>query len=143
MIARMRCRSTSILALLVALTGLGPSVCAEDPAASPQSLPSPQVLPTPQQPNLVIPPGLPRYDLAVRIDPQNRKVKARERIVFTNRSKVPVNELIFHVYPRYKVPDKDRIKLAKTMEVLRLSPEEALDTAGQRMEVSRVFVGNL
>ena len=67
---------------------------------------------------------------------------ARERVVFTNRSKVPVNELIFHVYPRYKVPEKDRIKLAKTMEVLRLSPEEAMDAAGQRMEVSRVFVGN-
>ena len=65
-------------------------------------------------------------------------MKARERVVFTNRSKVPVNELIFHVYPRYQVPDKDRIKLAKTMEVLRLSPEEAMDAAGHRMEVSRV-----
>ena len=42
----------------------------------------------------------------------------------------------------YKVPEKDRNKLAKTMEVLRLSPEEALDSAGQRMEVSRVFVGS-
>ena len=74
--------------------------------------------------------------------PRIESVKARERVVFTNRSKVPVNELIFHVYPRYKVPEKDRIKLAKTMEVLRLSPEEALDTAGKRMDVSRVFVGN-
>jgi Peptidase family M1 domain len=131
-----------IIGLLVALTGPGPAVRAEDPAASPQSLPSPQVLPMPQQPSLVVPRGLPRYDLAVRIDPQNRKVKARERVVYTNRSKVPVNELIFHVYPRYKVPEKDRIKLARTMEVLRLSPEEALDSAGQRMEVSRVFVGS-
>ena len=59
-----------ILGLLVALTGLGPAVRAEDPAASPQSLPSPQVLPTPQQPSLVVPRGLPRYDLAVRIDPE-------------------------------------------------------------------------
>ena len=71
-----------------------------------------------------------------------RIVKARERVVFTNRSKVPVTELIFHVYPRYQVPEKDRIKLAKTMEVLRLSPEEALDASGRRMDVLRVFVGN-
>jgi hypothetical protein len=78
----------------------------------------------------------------VRIDPEARKVKARQRVDFTNRSKVPVSELVFHVYPRYKVPDKDRIKLAKTMEVLRLSPEEAMDPIGRRMKVSQVYVGN-
>ena len=99
-------------------------------------------MPTPQRPTLVIPAGLPRYDLAVRIDPASAEGQRRERVVFTNRSKVPVDELIFHVYPRYKVPDKDRIKLAKTMEVLRLSPEEAMDAAGHRMEVSQAFVGN-
>jgi hypothetical protein len=85
---------------------------------------------------------LPRYDLAVRIEPAARVVKARERIVFVNRSTVPVTELVFHVYPRYKVPSKDLIKLARTMEVLRLSPEEAVDVSGRRLEVSRIFLGN-
>ena len=131
-----------VVGLAIVLSGLAPVVRTQGPPPSPQTLPSPQILPTPQRPELVVPSGLPRYDLAVRIDPAGRKVKARERVVFTNRSKVSVSELVFHVYPRYKVPDKDRKKLAKTMEVLRLSPEEAMDTVGERMQVIHVFLGN-
>jgi hypothetical protein len=134
--------SKAIIGLALSVGGLTVRAWAGDAAPSPQALATPQVLPSPQRPALAIPAGLPRYDLAVRIDPAARKVSARERVVFTNRSKVPVDELVFHVYPRYKVPDKDRIKLAKTMEVLRLSPEEAMDAAGHRMEVARAFVGN-
>ena len=99
--------------------GLAPVVRAQGPPPSPQTLPSAQILPTPQRPVLVVPSGLPRYDLAVRIDPAGRKVKARERVVFTNRSKVSVSELVFHVYPRYKVPDKDRVKLAVVEKILK------------------------
>src|SRR5271157_502176 len=123
---------------------IGPALEAHAQTAntSPQTMTVSGVSPSPQRPVLVIPPGLPRYDLAMRIDVAGRYVKARERIVFTNRSNVPVSELVFHVYPRYKVPDKDRLKLAKTMEVLRLSPDEAMDTTGHRMVVSRVFLGN-
>src|SRR5438046_4809651 len=45
-------------------------------AASPQVLASPQVFASSQQPGLVVPPGLPRYDLDVRIDPRARRVTA-------------------------------------------------------------------
>ncbi|HZW34362.1 MAG TPA: hypothetical protein VFF52_26805, partial [Isosphaeraceae bacterium] len=131
---------------LVCLTGMV-GLRAEEPRASPQQpgapggvTASPQVLASPQRPGLVIPPGLPRYDLSVRIDPQARTVVARERVVFTNRSSQPTGELVFHVYPRYALPEKDRLIVGKTMEMLRLSPEEALDSHGHRLEIRRVVV---
>ena len=88
-----------------------------------------------------IPEGLPRYELAARLDLASHSVSARERVTFTNRSAAAVAELVFHVYPRYKVPDADKAILAKTLETLRLSPDEAMDEAGRRLAVSAVRVG--
>lgn len=48
--------------------------------------------------------------------------------------------MVLHVYPRYKVQDQDRTILSKTLELLRLSPEEAMDTQGRRLAVSAVRV---
>jgi hypothetical protein len=129
--------SLGLVIVLLSLTGL---VRAGERPGTTLTLPTAQALATLQRPGLVIPRGLPRYDIAARIDPAGRKVVARERVVFTNRSKVLARELVFHVYPRYKVPEKDRIKLARTMEVLRLSPEEAMDETGRRMDITRVLV---
>src|SRR5689334_12015422 len=64
---------------------------------------------------LKLPPGLPRYELAIRIDTEKRKVAAREQVTFTNRSEQPVRELVFHVYPRYKVPESDKLILRRTL----------------------------
>src|SRR5262245_47743579 len=89
-----------------------------------------EVRPSGQSPRPAIPPGLPRYDLDVRIDPAARRVDARERVVFTNRSRADVSELVFHVYPRYRAPEGDRAVFSKTLEMLRLSPEEAADMEG-------------
>ena len=83
-------------------------------------------------------PDLPRYDLAVRIDPANRLVKLHERVTWTNRSKTPATELVFNVYPRYQMPEKDLAKIAKTIELLRESPSAVLDTVGRRGDVERV-----
>jgi hypothetical protein len=112
----------------------GGIVCAQTARPSAQTRPSAQV----DRP--AIPEGLPRYSLDVRIEPSERKVFARERVEFTNRSTVEVRELIFHVYPRYKVAEGDRLILSKTLEMLRLSPEEAMDTVGRRLSVSDVRV---
>lgn len=81
---------------------------------------------------------LPRYEIGLRLDPAARRVSARERVTFTNTSNVEARELVFHVYPRYKVPDGDRAILAKTLEALRLSPEEAADFEGRRLTVDAV-----
>lgn len=105
--------------------------------ASPQA---PPVRASAQKPQLAIPAGLPRYEIDAVLDLERRRVTARERIVFTNRSKVATRELVLHVYPRYQVKVEDKAILSKTLETLRLSPEEAMDTAGRRLTVNSVRV---
>ncbi len=83
----------------------------------------------------VAPPDLPRYRLQIRIEPEARRVLAREQVRFVNRGAIPIEELVFHVYPRYQVPESDRPLLAKTLEYLRLSPQEAMDAKGRRLDV--------
>ena len=89
-------------------------------------------------PRLPIPAGLPRYQIDANLDLAKKLISAVERVQFTNRSSVDVSELVFHVYPRYRVKEGDRAILSKTLEVLRLSPQEALDPVGNRMNVSTV-----
>src|SRR5829696_6516985 len=93
-----------------------------------------------QRTRLAVPAGLPRYEIDARLDLDRRLVTARERVRFTNRAGVATRELVLHVYPRYQVQDQDRAILSKTLEVLRLSPEEAMDTEGRRMDVAGVRV---
>ncbi len=88
----------------------------------------------------VPPPDLPRYEIDLRLDPGARRVAATERLTFTNRSATPTAELVFHVYPRYRMPEADALLLNKTVEFLRLSPEEAIDAEGNRLTVGSVAV---
>ena len=76
----------------------------------------------------------------VRIDVAGRLVTARERVIFTNRTSKDVTELVFHVYPRHRVEEADRPMVAKTLEFLRLSPEEAMDAEGRRLTVNEARV---
>src|SRR4051812_48373057 len=76
----------------------------------------------------------------VSIDVEGRRVQARERVTFTNRTSRDVTELVFHVYPRHRVEDADRPMVSKTLEVLRLSPEEAMDAEGRRLVVNEARV---
>ncbi len=76
----------------------------------------------------------------VRVDVEGRVVHASERVTFTNRTSKDVTELVFHVYPRHRVEEGDRPKVAKTLEVLRLSPEEAMDADGRRLTVNEARV---
>ncbi|MFL5329335.1 MAG: M1 family aminopeptidase [Gemmataceae bacterium] len=79
------------------------------------------------------PPDLPHYDMHVSIDPAKKQVHLQERVTWTNRHARPTNELVLAVYPLFKVPDKDFGLLAKTVEILRQTPSEALlkDAAGK------------
>jgi hypothetical protein len=97
--------------------------------------------PSPQSPRLPVPPGLPRYEIDARLDLATKQVAARERVEFTNRTKTPTKQLVLHVYPRYKVAEQDLKTLAKTLEILRLSPEEAMDKQGRRIDVAGVRLG--
>lgn len=116
--------------LLFVCAGLSPSFAADEFVPRPR----------PQRETLEIPPGLPRYDLQARLDLTNHKVYAHERIDFTNRTSKPVTELVLHVYPRFRAEGRDRQVLAKTLEALRVSPAEALDPDGRRLNVDRVAI---
>ncbi|GAC1467874.1 MAG: hypothetical protein NVSMB9_09950 [Isosphaeraceae bacterium] len=102
----------------------------------------PVVRPSPAATRLKVPAGLPRYEIDARLDLHKKQVTAVERVRFTNRSSAVVTELVFHVYPRYRIRDQDRAILSKTLEVLRLSPDEAMDTKGRRLSVASVRVGS-
>ncbi len=86
------------------------------------------------------PPWLPRYDLNLRVDTQQRLVTARQRITWINRHQRPAKELVFNVHARYTIPDKDVGLLAKMVELLRLAPSEALSFDGPALEMQKVHV---
>jgi hypothetical protein len=88
------------------------------------------------------PPDLPRYTLTVRLDTTQHTVLVRERVTWTNRHQRPTNELVFNVYPHFKLPDGDVALVAKTIELLRQDPGVALDTAGRAGNVTAVALLN-
>ncbi|MDX2037430.1 MAG: M1 family aminopeptidase [Isosphaeraceae bacterium] len=113
-----------------------PELPALEARIAPRALP-PATVP-PHRP--VVPEGLPRYEIDARLDLDGKRVTVRQSVRFTNSTSRPLAEAVFHVYPRYKVPESDKLVLSKTLEVLRLSPEEAMDTEGRRMDIAAARV---
>lgn len=89
-----------------------------------------------------LPPWLPRYYLDVRLDVSHHTAKVHMCVTWTNRHQRPANELVFNVHSHYKVPDDQVGYLAKTLELLRMDPQEALDTVGHACQIDKVTLGN-
>src|SRR5262249_41645002 len=83
-------------------------------------------------------PKLPRYDLSVVLDVPRHLVHVREVVTWTNTSRVPVTEIVFNAHAHYSIPDQDIGFLAKTAELLRMSPKEAMSFDGPALEVETV-----
>lgn len=96
-------------------------------AAGPSSAAAPEV-----------PAGLPRYDLAIKLDIAKHQVVVREDVTWTNRSQRPVRELVFNAHAHFEIPDKDVGFLAKMLEILRVNPSEGLDLDGPALDVKTV-----
>ncbi|MDR3632422.1 MAG: M1 family aminopeptidase [Isosphaeraceae bacterium] len=126
------------LLILLLLGTLGAGSARAQPAGVRASGQNTGIRPSDQRPRLTVPPGLPRYEIDARLDLEHRQVAARQRVQYTNRTHKPTRELVFHVYPRYQMQSSDRLALSKTLEVLRLSPEEAMDAHGRRMTVAAI-----
>jgi Peptidase family M1 domain len=73
-----------------------------------------------------LPPGLPSYDVAIDLDIHGHKAEVAQRCTWTNLGRLPTQQLVFNVHSRYVVPDKDVGLIAKTLEILRLSPGDAM-----------------
>jgi hypothetical protein len=85
-----------------------------------------------------VPAYLPRYDLRLDLDTDRHIVTLRERITWINPSNRPTRELQINFYPHYTVPKSEHLLLAKTLELLRLSPSTGFDPVGRHGEVEHV-----
>ncbi len=86
------------------------------------------------------PAELPRYDLDIRLDTTQRTAELTQTVTWTNTSKQLVPEIIFNAHAHYTIPDGDIGTLAKILEILRMSPSEAMSFDGPALEVDQVYL---
>jgi hypothetical protein len=110
------------------------------PAAAPAA-PPPEQHPTtpPPEQRLAAPPDwLPHYDLDVRIDVHGHAAHVKQRVTWTNRSTVTVAEIVFNAHSHYVVPGGEVGLLAKTLEILRMNPDEGIYTKEAPLAINKV-----
>jgi hypothetical protein len=78
-----------------------------------------------------VPDHLPRYDLTLTLDTTAHTARFRQVVTWTNRHQRPTQTLVFNFYPHYRIPSGDRLLLEKTLELLRLRPEDGIDHSGR------------
>ena len=103
-------------------------------------MPAPELLNDPRFTTLKVPADLPEYQIEAILDIPNRQLRAGQRVTYKNRTAVAQAEVVFHVYPKYRTAPNAKLKLAKTLEVLRLGPDEAIDPKGDRLQIQSVSV---
>jgi hypothetical protein len=89
-----------------------------------------------------VPDHLPRYDLALTLDIASHTASFRQSVTWTNRHNRTAESLVFNFYPHYRIPSGDRLLLEKTLELLRLRPENGIDLAGRNGVIDRISIGN-
>lgn len=85
-----------------------------------------------------IPDWLPRYDLDIRLEVDGHQAIVRERVTWFNRHDAAATELVFNAHSHFRIPKKDVALLAKSLEILRIRPSEALDFEGHACDVRSV-----
>src|SRR5438046_243245 len=63
-----------------------------------------------------IPGYLPHYDLEIQLNLDRHLASVHQRVVWTNHSQRPADELVFNVHSHYKIPDADIGFMAKMLE---------------------------
>src|SRR5687767_10168733 len=87
-----------------------------------------------------IPPGLPHYDLAMDLDLANHFIRVRMQATWTNRHTIAAKELVFNAHSHFVLPDKDVGLNAKTLEIFRITPSEAMGETEPALEVQKVIL---
>jgi hypothetical protein len=87
-----------------------------------------------------VPSWLPRYDLGIQLNVAEHQVVVRERLTWFNRHARPSSELVFNAHAHYAVPSADLGLLAKTLEILRLAPSDAIDLHGPPLQIEHVYL---
>ena len=86
------------------------------------------------------PPWLPRYDVTLRIDTAKRALQGHLVVTWTNTGQKPLREIVFNAHARYTIPDDEIGLIAKTVEMLRLAPSEAMSFDGPALEINQVVL---
>jgi hypothetical protein len=73
-----------------------------------------------------MPPWLPRYDLDINLDVASHTAHVRQRVTFFNRHHAPACDLVFNAHSHYTVPGGEVGLLAKTLEIMRMMPGDAM-----------------
>ncbi len=121
-----------VLALMAPAGAQAPSIGPQSPTGRQSSIGlQPSIDPQP-------PTWLPRYDLNIHLDTNERLVRVGQRVSWTNRTHRPTDELVFNAHAHYAIPDSDIGLLAKTVELLRMAPSEAMTNEGAALEVKAV-----
>src|SRR5882672_11505570 len=89
-----------------------------------------------------IPAWLPKYDLDIQLGIDQHEAHVRERVTWHNRHEQAATELVFNVHSHYKLPPDEIGKVAKILELLRMSPGEGIDFDGHARDVQKVRIGN-
>jgi hypothetical protein len=85
-----------------------------------------------------LPAHLPRYDVDMDLDPAARLVRVRMQATWTNPHPTPAEQLVLNAHARYVVPDKEIGFVAKMLELLRMSPGDAMGIKAPLLEVQKV-----
>src|SRR5262249_25627624 len=82
------------------------------------------------------PAWLPRYDVEMKVDVTGHVVFGRQRVTWTNTSKRPASEIVFNAHSHFKV--KDVGFSAKMLEILRMTPSEAIYTGELPLQIDKI-----
>ena len=74
----------------------------------------------------IYPPHLPVFDVRARIDPGKRLVEVSETIVWTHPGGPAVERVVIQAHAAFVLPPSEEGGMAKTLEMLRLDPRDAL-----------------
>src|SRR5262245_37298601 len=99
----------------------------------PAALPAAPVVRAPEMPTY-----LPRYHLDIDIDVGRHLVHARMEATWTNPHRDSTDQLVFNAHSRYVVPADQIGFTAKMLEILRMTPSEAMGIKEPPLLINRV-----
>src|SRR4051794_4222354 len=85
-----------------------------------------------------MPSYLPVYRLSMDVRTDAHVVHVRQEATWTNPHPAPTDRLVFNAHSHHALADKDVGLTAKTLEILRMQPSEAMGAKGSALDLKRV-----
>lgn len=83
----------------------------------------------------------PHYRMDVQLQPDQRKVSVRQTVRWTNTGTATTDRLVFQVVPNHRLSEEQISAGERTVESLRLDPEDCIDYEGRRFRLIRADFG--